>query len=101
MNGTETYGKWSSPSVPIFLKFHFFNVTNPEEILLGKKAKVNEIGPFTYQEVVSREILGWDSRQEYLKFKTKKTYRFLPEKSIQTSLKLTTINLPLVVSFLS
>lgn len=100
INGSESYSKWSSPSVPIYLKFHFFNVSNPDEILEGKKAKLNEIGPFVYQEIVSRDVIGFEDNEQHLRFKTRKSYRFIPEQSILSlDTPLTTINLPLVVSF--
>ena len=99
MNGSETYDKWSSPSVPVFLNFHFFNVSNPEEVLNGKKAKLIEVGPFVYQELVSRDIFGWEDNGKHLRFKTRKHYKFLPEMSAMSlDIPLTTINLPIVVS---
>lgn len=101
VNGSETFSKWSSPPASIYLKFHFFNVSNPDEVLKGKKANLTEIGPFVYKETVTRDIIGWEDDERHLRFKTKKTYHFLPERTILSlDTPVTTINLPLVVSFL-
>ena len=49
--GTLGYEVWQFPPVPVYTKFHVFNVTNPEDVLQGMKPVVEEIGPFTYLEI--------------------------------------------------
>lgn len=48
-NGSETFEKWRNITIPIYIKFYFFNVTNPNDIIRGKMPILQEIGPFTYQ----------------------------------------------------
>ena len=48
---TLGYEVWQFPPVPVYTKFHVFNVTNPGDILKGLKPVVEEIGPFTYLEI--------------------------------------------------
>lgn len=38
------------PPVPVYMKFVFFVVENPDEILIGGKPKVSERGPYAYRE---------------------------------------------------
>jgi hypothetical protein len=33
---------------PVYIKLYLFNVTNPHEILDGKKPEVQEVGPYVY-----------------------------------------------------
>jgi len=61
-NGTEGYDAFVEPPVPVFMKFRFFNVTNPEGVKNGDKPELNEIGPYAYKEVRRKEnILELDN----------------------------------------
>ncbi|CAH8470202.1 unnamed protein product [Schistosoma turkestanicum] len=48
--GTTVYTEWKEPSVPIFMQFYFFNLTNPIEFQAGAKPHVQQLGPYTYHE---------------------------------------------------
>ncbi|XP_023349462.1 lysosome membrane protein 2 isoform X2 [Eurytemora carolleeae] len=52
-DNTEIWDTWIEPTaqLPVYMKFTFLNVTNPEEIKDGEKPIVNEVGPFAYREV--------------------------------------------------
>ncbi|RZB77492.1 scavenger receptor class B, member 1-like, partial [Asbolus verrucosus] len=44
---------WSEPPYNVFIDAYIFNVTNPEEFLQKKeKLKVNQMGPYVYQEIL-------------------------------------------------
>ncbi|KAH9373384.1 hypothetical protein HPB48_018437 [Haemaphysalis longicornis] len=47
--GSETLKKWSNVRVPIYMSFHLFNITNPEEFGAGEKAEVKQVGPYVYR----------------------------------------------------
>ena len=44
------YKEWIKPSVPIYMKYFVFNVTNPNEILEGLEIpNVTQMGPYSYR----------------------------------------------------
>ena len=44
------YKEWIQPSVPIYMKYFVFNVTNPNEILEGLEIpNVTQMGPYSYR----------------------------------------------------
>ena len=48
--GSSVYKEWIKPSVPIYMKYFVFNVTNPNEILEGLEIpNVTQIGPYSYR----------------------------------------------------
>jgi len=53
----EIWDTWVEPSseIPVYMKFTFFNVTNPDEIKKGEKPSVQEVGPFAYRETRRKE----------------------------------------------
>ena len=48
-NGSETWEKWSDIPLPVYLSFYIFNVTNPLEVELGGKPRLQEVGPYVYR----------------------------------------------------
>lgn len=46
-----------SPPVPVYMKFYFFSVTNPEEVSKGSKPILKELGPYAYKENRRKENL--------------------------------------------
>ena len=44
------YKEWIKPSVPIYMKYFVFNVTNPDEVMEGLEIpNVTQIGPYSYR----------------------------------------------------
>ncbi|KAG5454400.1 Lysosome membrane protein 2 [Clonorchis sinensis] len=49
-SGTPSFQQWMDPTIDIFFEAYFFNLTNPDEFLSGKKPIVQQVGPYTYRE---------------------------------------------------
>ncbi|KAL4711570.1 hypothetical protein ACJJTC_003587 [Scirpophaga incertulas] len=79
----------NSPGIRISV--YLFNITNGEKFISGEdyKLKLQEIGPFTYQEQRSNEDVEMDDEERVVRYTPQTTTRFLPEYSIADP---TTIN---------
>ncbi|XP_030747481.1 scavenger receptor class B member 1-like isoform X2 [Sitophilus oryzae] len=55
--GGEIYSLWEKPPVELFLKVYLWNVTNRDEYMSGKDAKLKfqEVGPYVYRELMTHE----------------------------------------------
>lgn len=82
--GRRLFENWRNPTVPILFKVHLFNVTNVEDILLGGKPRVEEVGPFVYREirVIRKIIFSKEDPPETLDFIEEKHYIFQPQLSV-------------------
>ncbi|ENN71632.1 hypothetical protein D910_12528 [Dendroctonus ponderosae] len=60
--GGEIFSLWEKPPVDLFLKVYLWNVTNSEEFMSGKakKLKFQEVGPYTYREVLTHENITFN-----------------------------------------
>ncbi|CAG7822360.1 unnamed protein product, partial [Allacma fusca] len=99
-HGTVTFKTWENPtdSIDIFLKVHFFNVTNAEGITKGEKPAVKEIGPYVYSE--KRMKIGVEAGElsDTIKYRQKVYLQFEREMSSGSNEDLVTfINVPFVV----
>ena len=48
--GSLVYKEWIKSSVPIYMKYFVFNVTNPNEVMEGLEIpNVTQIGPYSYR----------------------------------------------------
>merc|ERR1719397_269738 len=72
--GSEVAEAWINPPVKPFLKVYYFNVTNPEEYLAGAKIKLQEVGPFVYEEAWQREEVQWLEKDTEVKFRLKRSF---------------------------
>ncbi|XP_076351833.1 lysosome membrane protein 2-like isoform X1 [Tachypleus tridentatus] len=97
-NGTEAYTNWKDIPVPLYMQFYVFNVTNPYDVIRNSsKPAVQEIGPYTFREKRSKEILSWDTENGTVQYREIKTYIFDREKSIGTQDEVVyVINAPMV-----
>ena len=77
--GSLGYDVWQNPPVPVYMKFHVFNVLNPEEVQQGLKPVVEEIGPFTYLEM--REKRNVRRLGEEIEYGLNILYSFSPSDS--------------------
>ncbi|KAM3968117.1 sensory neuron membrane protein 2 [Aphomia sociella] len=79
-NSSMMYEKWRVLPMPLKFKIYVFNVTNVEDINAGKKPKLEEIGPFVYNEYRERKILGYGDN-DTIRYMLKKTFIFDAEES--------------------
>ena len=71
------------PPVPVYMNFMFFNVTNPEEMKMGEKPIVNEVGPYVYREVRKKKHVT-EVDGELLRYATYMEYHFDDQKSAES-----------------
>ena len=61
--GSLVYKEWIKSSVPIYMKYFVFNVTNPNEVMEGLEIpNVTQIGPYSYRyggRYETRTEKGW------------------------------------------
>jgi len=99
--GSEVAEAFLNPPVKPLLKVYYFNVTNPEEYLAGGKIKLDEIGPFVYQEAWSRRGVEWSEDDTEVKFRMKRSYQYRADLSSGSlSDPVTLPNVPMFVGFL-
>uniref|UniRef100_A0A1A7YQ99 Scavenger receptor class B, member 2 n=1 Tax=Iconisemion striatum TaxID=60296 RepID=A0A1A7YQ99_9TELE len=96
-NGTEAFEAWEDPPAPIYMQFYFFNVTNPEEVLVGERPAVVEIGPYTYREYRPMEDVVFQENGTRVSAVNPKTYIFERNMSRGPDSDLIrTVNIPVV-----
>ncbi|XP_023016535.2 protein peste isoform X2 [Leptinotarsa decemlineata] len=79
--GNTAYDVWIKNPVPLTLKFHMFNWTNPEDIYnTSTKLKFQELGPYVYRETKEKVNVTWNAN-ETVTFRTVKTWWFDQESS--------------------
>jgi len=79
--GTEVSQAWMSPPLTPLLKIYYFNATNAEEYLNGGKLRVEEVGPFVYEEKWVREDVQWSEDDSEVSFRMRRTYYHRPDLS--------------------
>ncbi|CAG7817229.1 unnamed protein product, partial [Allacma fusca] len=93
--GTQIWDIWTNVPIPIYMKFTFFNVTNPEEVIRGAKPIVEEIGPYVYEEKRRKIVLNVND--ETVKYRPKTYYYFRHDMSYGTEDdNITMLNVPYV-----
>ncbi|XP_015123047.1 scavenger receptor class B member 1 [Diachasma alloeum] len=82
MTPTSTvYLMWKKPPIKVYIKVYVFNITNPEAFLGGEeKLRVQEVGPYVYQEVLEHTKVIWHDNGT-ISYTPKRTVFFVPEKS--------------------
>uniref|UniRef100_A0A182YSQ7 Scavenger receptor class B n=1 Tax=Anopheles stephensi TaxID=30069 RepID=A0A182YSQ7_ANOST len=96
-NGTISFHYWQRPGVTRLTKVYIFNVTNPEGFLTGEKPKLVEVGPFVYREDMEKVNIKFHDNYT-VTYQHKKILQFVPELSVDKNLRITTPNIPLLVS---
>ncbi|XP_072949775.1 scavenger receptor class B member 1-like [Epargyreus clarus] len=98
--GTVLYDLLSKEMAGALVETYIFNITNAERFMSGEdyKLKVEEIGPFTYQEYRAHDDLFLDEDTETLRYSPRLSTRFVPELSIADPMdvNVTVPNIPLL-----
>jgi len=81
VEGTETWNKWLNNPVPVYLKFTFFNITNPRAVLEGQKPILVEVGPYVYKELRNKTVNNIDHDRDTVSYNQNITYIFEPDMS--------------------
>lgn len=76
-----SYPMYRDLNIPIKQKFYFFNVTNPRDVEVGRKAIVEEVGPFTFTMNMSKSDIVFSKDMSDFSFKEWKTFHFQRELS--------------------
>lgn len=99
--GSDRYKTWLVPPVQPHLTGYAFHVTNPDEVVMGKKPILQEVGPFVYSSVTvkdSRDNLVYNEDGETLTYRPRKFYYYDSELSSGDPDKtyITVPNIPLI-----
>ncbi|XP_013994409.1 lysosome membrane protein 2 [Salmo salar] len=96
--GSRVFETWKNPPPPVFMQYFFFNVTNPDDFLVGAKPIVSQVGPYTYREYRAKENVTFVDNGTRVSAYQPKTFVFLPERSVgdPDDDMITTINIPAV-----
>lgn len=97
--GNEVYANWQRTPVPIYVKYYFFNYTNPDEYLAGtQKPRLEEHGPYTFIETREKVNITWNDNGT-VSYRQVKRYYFQPDMT-KGSLDdvITTVNMPMISS---
>ena len=66
--GSQMTSFWLSPPVQSQLSGYAFHVTNPEEVQMGGKPVLEEIGPFVYTSVIAKNSMNAETGKENLEY---------------------------------
>ncbi|KAM7368856.1 hypothetical protein PAMP_013161 [Pampus punctatissimus] len=96
VEGSRVFESWKRPPPPVYMEFFFFNVTNPDEFLKGAKAKVNQVGPYTYREYRYKDNVTMVKNGKMVSAYNTKSFVFMRERSVgdPTVDNITTVDIP-------
>uniref|UniRef100_A0A0M3IUL3 Scavenger receptor class B member 2 n=1 Tax=Ascaris lumbricoides TaxID=6252 RepID=A0A0M3IUL3_ASCLU len=57
--GGELYEKWLNPPYKSATEIYAYSVKNPDEIMNGSKPEISTIGPYVYDEKMSKKIFAY------------------------------------------
>ncbi|KAL4617317.1 lysosome membrane protein 2-like [Arapaima gigas] len=96
--GSRVFDSWKNPPPPVYMQYFFFNVTNPEEFLAGKKPVVTQVGPYTYREYRPKVNVTFVENGKKVSAFIPKTFIFRPDLSVGNPEDdfVTTVNIPAI-----
>jgi len=79
---SEGYKNFVSPPVPVLMKFTFYHVANPLEIVTGvAKPVFIEKGPYVYREVRKKLNININKPEEFIEYEQYRHFEFAEEES--------------------
>ncbi|XP_043262677.1 scavenger receptor class B member 1-like [Colletes gigas] len=76
------FNLWRKPPINVYIQMYIFNITNEEKFLKGEeKLKVEEIGPYVYQEILENQNVTWHNNGT-ISYIPKRTVVYVPEMSV-------------------
>lgn len=80
---SDVYSGWKLAPIPIYVKFYFFNVTNPSAIVAGTSEPIlQELGPYTFLEVREKINVTWNHEDGLVSYQQLARYHPIPEMSV-------------------
>uniref|UniRef100_A0A182NIB7 Sensory neuron membrane protein 2 n=1 Tax=Anopheles dirus TaxID=7168 RepID=A0A182NIB7_9DIPT len=79
--GTDQYKRWEALPQPLDFKVYIFNVTNPHEVMQGRRPKVVEVGPYIYFQYRQKDNVRFSRDRSKVHFSQQQMYVFDPESS--------------------
>ncbi|XP_043287176.1 scavenger receptor class B member 1 [Venturia canescens] len=79
---SRVFTVWQKPPIEIFIRVYIFNITNPDEFLNGEeKLRVQEIGPYVYQEFLENGNVTWNDNGT-VSYVPRRSIVYVPEMSV-------------------
>jgi len=102
-NGSEAFERWRETSVPIFMKFHFFEHYSTNDTEDTKDGyKVRERGPYVYEERRVKHVMARHEDEDLVQYREEKSFVFRSDLSTgHESDLINMVNLPILVSHFS
>ncbi|CAK7314779.1 scavenger receptor class B member 1 isoform X1 [Vulpes vulpes] len=75
-----SFNMWKEIPVPFYLSVYFFDVVNPDAVLLGQKPQVRERGPYVYREFRHKSNITFNDN-DTVSFLEYRSFQFQPDKS--------------------
>nr|WVD93741.1 sensory neuron membrane protein 1b [Graphosoma rubrolineatum] len=79
--GNEMRATWSKFPIPVEFRIYIFNVTNPEEVHTGQKPKMQEVGPYFFDEWKEKVNLEDDPAEDTVSFNQRTAWVFQESRS--------------------
>ncbi|KAL3265256.1 hypothetical protein HHI36_009470 [Cryptolaemus montrouzieri] len=77
----EMRGLYLKIPIPLRFNVYFFNVTNPDEVTTGGKPKLQEVGPYSYDEWITKVDVVDNDVEDTLTYSPMSTFIFNEEKT--------------------
>uniref|UniRef100_UPI00398F7280 scavenger receptor class B member 1-like n=1 Tax=Pristiophorus japonicus TaxID=55135 RepID=UPI00398F7280 len=75
------YSVWRDVPIPFYLSIYFFNIMNPEAILLGDKPVVAQRGPYVYREYRPKGNITFNENYT-VSYRSYRQFHFVAERSV-------------------